>query len=103
MSLMSRNATVDLRPENVKFVPPVERNGYDFSDGVGTISPKLLPRVWRRYGRQRMIKPTALQIRFKGCKGMVSLDERLIGEVLVLRENMLGCSRLLKQDESADV
>lgn len=85
---MNRNATIDLRKENVGTMPPVERNGYDFSDGVGTISPGLLRKVWKRYGRQRLIKPTALQIRFQGSKGMVSLDSRLTGEILVLRDNM---------------
>lgn len=67
---------------------PVVRNGYDFSDGVGTISEQLLRRVWNTYGTRRLIKPTALQIRFQGYKGMVSLDDRLRGEVIMLRENM---------------
>ena len=82
------NPAVDLRPENVLSKLPVVRNGYDFSDGVGTISEGLLLKVWTTYGARRLIKPTALQIRFKGCKGMVSLDRRLPGEVIMLRENM---------------
>ena len=67
---------------------PVLRNGYDFSDGVGTISEALLRRIWRIYGTRRLLKPTALQIRFQGYKGMVSLDSRLRGEMLMLRSNM---------------
>ncbi len=85
---MNRNATVDLRTNNVMTMPPVARHGYDFSDGVGTISPALLRKVWKVYGRQRLLKPTALQIRFQGYKGMVSEDSRLAGEVLMLRDNM---------------
>lgn len=69
-------------------ISPVVRDGYDFSDGVGTISEKLLRRVWKVYGKQRLLKPSALQIRFQGYKGMVSLDCRLPGEVLMLRDNM---------------
>jgi len=34
------------------------------------------------------LKPTALQIRYKGAKGMVALDSRLQGKRLMLRANM---------------
>jgi hypothetical protein len=40
------------------------------------------------YGTKRLLKPTALQIRFQGAKGMVSLDTRLKGEKMLLRSNM---------------
>jgi hypothetical protein len=40
------------------------------------------------YGTKRLLKPTALQIRFQGAKGMVSLDTRLPGEQMLLRSNM---------------
>ncbi|KAI9685260.1 MAG: hypothetical protein M1822_004633 [Bathelium mastoideum] len=65
---------------------PVRRN---FSDGVGTLSWDLLRRVWSAQRLLRTLKPTALQIRFAGAKGMISLDTRLIGEVLNLRESMI--------------
>jgi hypothetical protein len=82
------NATIDVSPGGVGELAIVERNGRDFSDGVGTISHDLLRRVWRVYGSKRFIRPTALQIRFQGAKGMVSLDTRLAGEQLMLRSNM---------------
>lgn len=82
------NATIDLELDNVMTMQAVVRNGYDFSDGVGTISEALLRRVWRVYGSRRLIKPTAIQIRFQGYKGMVSLDRRLVGEIIMLRNNM---------------
>lgn len=82
------NASVKLRPEEVFELPNVERNGRDFSDGVGTISEKLLQSVHRRYGSKRLLKPTALQIRFQGSKGMVALDSRLPGKKLMIRPNM---------------
>lgn len=66
----------------------VQSGDYDFSDGVGVISSQLLQRVWRVYGQRRLLKPTAVQIRYKGYKGMVSLDSRLRGECLLLRESM---------------
>ncbi|KAK5173144.1 uncharacterized protein LTR77_003266 [Saxophila tyrrhenica] len=82
------NATIDIHRNSVYDLPLVTKNGYDFGDGVGTISKDLLRRVWRVYGTRRAIKPTALQIRFQGCKGMVSLDSTLSGQKLMLRSNM---------------
>ncbi|KAK5716659.1 hypothetical protein LTR15_009551 [Elasticomyces elasticus] len=66
----------------------VERNGRDFGDGVGTISRRLLDDVFRVYGSKQLLKPTILQIRFQGAKGVVSLDSRLHGRRLLLRSNM---------------
>lgn len=82
------NETIDLSPDNVGELAVITRNGYDFSDGVGTISKDMLKKVWRVYGNKRLLKPTALQIRFQGAKGMVSLDTRLKGEQMLLRSNM---------------
>lgn len=67
----------------------VIRNGRTFSDGCGTISEALLQRVWRSLppdGRNR--KPTVLQIRYRGAKGVVSLDNALLGEQLHIRKSM---------------
>ena len=82
------NASVDLREGDFGYMAMVQRNGRDFSDGVGTISWQLLQRVWRVYGTRRQLKPTVLQIRFQGAKGMVSLDSTLLGQKLMLRDNM---------------
>lgn len=79
------NDTIELSSASVGELPVVIRNGYDFSDGVGTISSDLLRKVWQVYGTKRLLKPTALQIRFQGAKGMVSLDTRLKGERMLLR------------------
>lgn len=81
------NETVDVEPSSVVQLDSITRNGYDFADGVGTISRELLRKVWRVYGTKRLLKPTALQIRFQGAKGMVSLDSRLAGQQLCLRSN----------------
>ncbi|KAK4889907.1 hypothetical protein LTR27_011330 [Elasticomyces elasticus] len=81
-------ASVLVRTGEWGTLEPVERNGRDFSDGVGTISRELLEEVWRTYGAKAALKPTLLQIRFKGCKGMVSLDTRLQGRRLMTRASM---------------
>lgn len=72
-----------LQSYTVQTVPDVERNGYCFSDGVGRISRDLAQAV-----AQRLIAlgrcpagwlPSAFQIRYAGCKGMVSLHPPLQG------------------------
>ncbi|KAK6519090.1 hypothetical protein TWF281_003778 [Arthrobotrys megalospora] len=50
---------------------------YTFSDGCGTISLPLIERIWKKGGFITEPKPTVFQIRFKGAKGVVSLDTRL--------------------------
>ncbi|KXL42944.1 hypothetical protein M433DRAFT_1076 [Acidomyces richmondensis BFW] len=82
------NPTINIKQSELFELPMVLRNSRDFSDGVGTISQELLSEVWKVYGTRRLLKPTALQIRFQGYKGMVSLDSRLRGRKLCLRENM---------------
>ncbi|EON67049.1 hypothetical protein W97_06166 [Coniosporium apollinis CBS 100218] len=83
------NGVVTIREENLEPMYDVTRNGRVFSDGVGTISPKLLKRVWIDYAMSRNLKPTALQIRFGGAKGMLSLDTTISSEVIRLRESMI--------------
>lgn len=67
----------------------VVRNGRTFSDGCGSISEGLLQRVWRSLPPDRRHKkPTVLQIRYRGAKGVVSLDSALLGEQLHIRKSM---------------
>lgn len=86
-NFMDANATVEIRTEDVSALPMVQRNGRDFADGCGTISAGLLDQVGGVYGTRRLLKPTVLQIRYQGYKGMVSLDSQLPGTRLRLREN----------------
>ncbi|OQO01530.1 hypothetical protein B0A48_12565 [Cryoendolithus antarcticus] len=83
------NATIDVEEDQLFGVEDITRNNYEFSDGVGTISLALLQKIWRVYGTRRTLKPTALQIRCAGAKGMVSLDTRLAGNQLCLRPSMV--------------
>eukprot|EP01103_Thecamoeba_quadrilineata_P021406 TRINITY_DN9833_c0_g1_i1.p1 TRINITY_DN9833_c0_g1~~TRINITY_DN9833_c0_g1_i1.p1 ORF type:complete len:1053 (-),score=216.06 TRINITY_DN9833_c0_g1_i1:401-3313(-) len=81
---------VGIHSENV--IPDVtaQQNGLErvFSDGVGTISREMLKRIWSEtdVGRGR---PTVLQVRFMGAKGVLALDERLQGDQLCLRPSMV--------------
>ncbi|EEP78208.1 predicted protein [Uncinocarpus reesii 1704] len=91
--------------------PDIKRNGRVFSDGVGTMSPSIMYKIWKEYALRERVKPTIFQIRFAGnslpstfpcyptantvfciilgAKGMVSLDSRLKGDQLKLRESMI--------------
>eukprot|EP01018_Ginkgo_biloba_P010063 Gb_08298 [translate_table: standard] len=51
-------------------LPDIERNGYNFSDGIGKITPDLAMEVARRL--QLVDRPSAYQIRFGGYKGVVT-------------------------------
>ncbi|KAM0339684.1 hypothetical protein ACHAPQ_001499 [Fusarium lateritium] len=59
-----------------------------FSDGVGTISREALEEIWP-YMSMQAAKPTCLQIRWAGCKGMLALDTRLRGKVFCIRKESM--------------
>ncbi|XP_068758709.1 uncharacterized protein [Montipora capricornis] len=59
---------------------------YTFSDGVGRISQQLLTEVVRKIAKPFM--PSALQIRFAGFKGVLTLDPRVVGKRVFLRPSM---------------
>ncbi len=64
-------------------IPDIERNGYCFSDGCGTLSPDLAERVADCLAAAGRIPedfvPSAFQIRWRGCKGMLTVDTKLRG------------------------
>ncbi|KFM79305.1 RNA-dependent RNA polymerase 1, partial [Stegodyphus mimosarum] len=69
---------------------------YTFSDGVGMISKDLAEEV-RKALHERVplslfdaepYQPTAFQIRFKGCKGMIAESPSLTGRMLGIRPSM---------------
>ncbi|KAJ7102228.1 RNA-directed RNA polymerase 2 [Mycena belliarum] len=68
---------------------------YVFTDGVGTMSLELAEAIWvqlrssKRRNRRVKNHPRALQIRFQGSKGMLSVDYRLKGHVFCLRPSMI--------------
>jgi len=67
----------------------VERNGHCFSDGCGTISLQLLEKIWSSLPlERRKLRPTVLQVRYRGAKGVLSLDTSLSGKQLIVRQSM---------------
>lgn len=68
----STYATVDVPHDNVDFeLADIMRNEYDFSDGIGKISPDLAMEVAQRL-QLNVSPPCAYQIRYSGCKGVVA-------------------------------
>ncbi|KAG6376279.1 RNA dependent RNA polymerase-domain-containing protein [Boletus reticuloceps] len=75
-------------------IPDIEENGINFTDGVGTISPGLAQLIHMALCKDNpallvnSIVPSAYQIRFLGCKGVVSVDPRLEGIHMCIRPSM---------------
>ncbi|ERF76596.1 hypothetical protein EPUS_05869 [Endocarpon pusillum Z07020] len=80
---------VTLAPGVAKEMKDVERNGRVFSDGVGTVSMSVLQQVWDALPSTNRTKPSLLQIRYSGAKGMIALDSRLVHDSLFLRKSMI--------------
>ncbi|CAN1828340.1 RNA-dependent RNA polymerase 6 [Linum perenne] len=69
-------------------LPDIERNGYNFSDGIGMITPDLAQEVARKL-KLDADPPCAYQIRYAGCKGVVAIwPEQGNGARLSLRPSM---------------
>ncbi|KAF1842606.1 RdRP-domain-containing protein [Cucurbitaria berberidis CBS 394.84] len=59
-----------------------------FSDGVGTISQQAMEAIHAVMARRKAL-PTCFQIRWGGAKGMLALDARLEGKVMMVRPSMV--------------
>lgn len=79
-------ASVEIRDREWHHIPDVERGGFCFSDGVGTISAELMKEVADALDLCSV--PSALQIRFGGVKGVVALDPMLAGRRMCTRPSM---------------
>ncbi|XP_076323276.1 uncharacterized protein LOC143232092 [Tachypleus tridentatus] len=66
---------------------PHSKKPYIFSDGVGKISPNLAEKVYKALNLKDE-SPSAMQIRYGGCKGMLAVDDKLSGELMYIRPSM---------------
>ena len=79
----STDSGVSIQPEEILEIPDIEvlkvqgdpsSGKWNFTDGVGTISPELAKLIWdtmrarRRTARKVRVYPKCFQIRFQGCK-----------------------------------
>ncbi|CAL5003334.1 unnamed protein product [Urochloa decumbens] len=65
--------TVTIQPDEMEFLEDVNYNGYNFSDGIGMITPKLALEVAKMLPLTDSYVPSAFQIRFAGFKGVVAV------------------------------
>ena len=89
------DASLSVEVDEVFPTHDIERNGWCFTDGVGTMSRQMAKAVSkaRAAARRRPGQPKsyahALQIRFMGSKGMLCVDHKLSGRAVCLRESMI--------------
>ncbi|KAG6813071.1 hypothetical protein H0H92_014130 [Tricholoma furcatifolium] len=91
------DVAVTIHTEEVLSIEDIttEDKRYCFTDGVGTISSELAKEVSkelkskRQRGRNRKDYARALQVRFQGSKGMLSVDHTLHGRAMCLRPSMI--------------
>ena len=80
--------SVKIAPKAIAYKSDIERNGFCFSDGCGTISTAILGIIKRAHKKGKCTRSTVFQIRYGGAKGMLSLDASLPDDLMVLRPSM---------------
>jgi regulator of nonsense transcripts 1 len=81
-------------PDRVEDIPDIESADYIFTDGCGMIAPVLAQELSRRVGivfRDRRYTPSVMQIRYRGYKGVVTVDPTMSSDkktLLKLRKSM---------------
>ncbi|KIW21574.1 hypothetical protein PV08_02154 [Exophiala spinifera] len=81
------SSAVRVNERIVQVDPDIKNGDYIFTDGCGTMSKS----TWKLLRGNSRLKdqPTSYQIRYKGAKGMLTVDSRLDGEQIRLRESMV--------------
>ena len=81
-------AVFTVKPE-IKELPDIERNGYNFTDGVGKMSRSLAQCVAAELNifTQSGDAPSVFQIRSGGCKGILAVDDRLKNMEIYVRKS----------------
>ncbi|KAJ4374237.1 hypothetical protein N0V83_002978 [Neocucurbitaria cava] len=71
----------------VQEIPDVERNGYNFTDGVGKLSSFLAKMAAQELGLANPFDdpPSLFQFRLGGCKGVLALDPNIPGHEVHIR------------------
>lgn len=86
-------AAMEVDPKKVEDIPDIEVGDYTFTDGCGLIAPGLAKELARRTKivfRNRRYTPSVFQIRYRGYKGVVTLDPTMAkgGPWLKMRKSM---------------
>ena len=88
----SAQMALALPPDRTKDIADMTKGDYIFTDGCGLVSPHLAKRLVQAVDirfRGRRYTPSVFQIRYRGYKGVVMLEPKLQGQILVeFRESM---------------
>ncbi|UYV64752.1 hypothetical protein LAZ67_3001852, partial [Cordylochernes scorpioides] len=76
-----------LVPDIQNGMNPESKKPYCFSDGIGQISQELAEVVYAKL-KLDDIRPSSMQIRYAGCKGMLTVTPELDGKQVIFRESM---------------
>ncbi|KAF1947306.1 RdRP-domain-containing protein [Clathrospora elynae] len=71
----------------IRNISDIERNGYNFSDGVGKLSLFLAQMAAQELGLSNAFDdpPSLFQFRLGGCKGVLALDLKITGNEVFIR------------------
>ncbi|OWF46871.1 uncharacterized protein LOC110455104 [Mizuhopecten yessoensis] len=91
-------ATVAVEDESVEYVSDIKNESYCFTDGIGMISVSLAEKVAKKLKFEEV--PSAFQIRYGGCKGVVAQNPTLgAGDKILIRNSMRKFKSLSKNLE----
>ena len=82
----SAQIALDLQPDRTRDIPDVVKGNYIFTDGCGFISKHLAKKLIQKLDirfRDKRYTPTVFQIRYRGYKGVVTLEPKLQGQILI--------------------
>jgi hypothetical protein len=83
----SAKVAMAVSPDRVEDIPDIESADYIFTDGCGMIAPVLAQELSRRVGivfRDRRYTPSVMQIRYRGYKGVVTVDPTMASNKKIL-------------------
>jgi len=91
--LSSAVPAVLLNDAQIVEIEDIEHDNFNFTDGCGLISPDIAAKITvypypHQYEQQVHQFPSVYQIRFKGCKGTLMLDETLTNKI-ALRKSLI--------------
>ncbi|KAK1657950.1 RNA-dependent RNA polymerase [Colletotrichum godetiae] len=87
------HTTLSVEPKRCEDIVDIETADYIFTDGCGLIAPRLAQDLARRIAivfRTVRYTPSVFQIRYRGCKGVITVDQTMKrgDTVLKVRKSM---------------
>lgn len=84
----SSETAMIIKPDRCEDIPDIETDEYVFTDGCGLIAPSLAQELARRTRilfRGSRYTPSVFQLRYRGYKGVVTVDPRMKKQKMLLK------------------